>query len=293
MSPRSSKQHSIKNSINVTGIGLHSGQPVKLTLLPAPINTGIVFRRKDLKPNVKIKLDVNKIVETPLCTKLVAEGIAIQTVEHLLSALAGLEIDNIYVDLNANELPIMDGSSAPFVFMLEAAGIKEQNAPRKLIKVTKTIRVEEGDKFVEFAPADRLHINLSIDFPHPKIQATCQKISFAFSRSAYTKEISRARTFGMADQLKALHQQGLALGASLDNAVGLSEDGILNPEGLRVRDEFVKHKTLDAIGDLYTMGAIQACYSAHKPSHALNNRLLKALLEDKEAWVLVQGQIEN
>ena len=289
MSPRFAKQHSIKNHINVTGVGIHSGKPVHLTLAPAPANTGIVFRRKDLKPAVKIKLDIAKIIETPLCTKLVDGEVTIHTIEHLLSALAGLEIDNIYIDLDANEVPIMDGSSAPFVFMLEAAGIKEQQAPRKLIKVLKIVRIEEGDKFVEFRPGERLHINLSIDFAHPEIQATCQKISFPFSKSAYAKEIARARTFGMADQIELLHQQGLALGASLENAVGLSKDGILNPEGLRVRDEFVKHKALDAIGDLYTLGAIQGCYSAHKPSHALNNRLLKTLLEDKEAWTEVHG----
>lgn len=286
---QSLKQHTIKNPISIKGIGLHSGKPVTLTLCPAPINTGIIFRRTDLTPVKEIPLSVDKVVETPLCTKLTDGNITIQTIEHLLSALAGWEIDNVYIDLTNDELPIMDGSSAPFVFMIEAAGIREQEAPRKFIKITQPIRVEEGDKFVAFKPADYFQVNVSIDFPHPAIQKTCQSMSFKFSSTAYANDVARARTFGVASQLEGLHKQGLALGGSLDNAIGLSEDGVLNPEGLRLRDEFIKHKVLDVIGDLYTLGPIQGCYEGHKPSHALNHRLLKALEQNAEAWVWVNG----
>ena len=286
---QSLKQHTIKNSISIKGIGLHSGRPVTLTLCPAPINTGLVFRRTDLEPIKEIPLALSKVVETPLCTKLIDGDVSIQTIEHLLSALAGWEIDNIYIDLTNDELPIMDGSSAPFVFMIEAAGIREQEAVRKFIKITKPIRVEEGDKFVEFKPADHFQVNVSIDFAHPAIQKTCQSMAFKFSSTAYANDVARARTFGVASQLEGLHQQGLALGGSLDNAIGLSDDGILNPEGLRLRDEFIRHKVLDVIGDLYTLGPIQGCYEGHKPSHALNHRLLKALEQNTEAWILVNG----
>jgi UDP-3-O-[3-hydroxymyristoyl] N-acetylglucosamine deacetylase len=284
---QSLKQHTIKNSISIEGIGLHSGKPVTLTLHPAKNNSGIIFRRTDLQPAKELPLSLEKIVETPLCTKLVDDGVTIQTIEHLLSALAGVELDNVFVDINSDELPIMDGSSAPFVFMIEAAGIIEQEAPRKFIKIMKTLRLTEEDKFVELKPYDHFQINLSIDFDHPAIKKTKQSVEFAFSRTAYVNDIARARTFGMADQLEQLHQRGLALGGSLDNAVGLSAEGILNPEGLRLRDEFVKHKLLDVIGDLYTVGALQGCFTGHKPSHALNHRLLETLMQDPEAWALV------
>ncbi len=286
---QSLKQHTIKNPISIKGIGLHSGKSVTLTLCPAPINTGLIFRRIDLAPTKEVPLSLEKVVETPLCTKLIDGDITIQTIEHLLSALAGWEIDNIYIDLTSDELPIMDGSSAPFVFMIEAAGIREQEAARKFVKITQPIRVEEGDKFVEFKPADHFQVNVSIDFPHPAIQKTCQRMAFKFSSTAYANDVARARTFGVASQLESMHKQGLALGGSLDNAIGLSDDGILNPGGLRLRDEFIKHKILDVIGDLYTFGPIQGCYEGHKPSHALNHRLLKALEQNKDAWVWVNG----
>lgn len=284
---QSSKQHSIKNPIKISGVGLHSGKPVTLALHPASANTGIVFRRTDLEPKKELPLDLNKIIETPLCTKLVDGNISIQTIEHLLSALAGLEIDNIYIDIDSDEIPIMDGSAAPFVFMLEAAGILEQDALRKIIKVTKPIRIEDNERFVELKPCDHLQINISIDFGHPVIKKTKEQIEFSFSNTGFANDIARARTFGMVSQLEQLHQQGLALGGSLNNAIGLTEDAILNPEGLRLRDEFVKHKLLDAIGDLYTLGPIQGCFTAHKPSHALNHRLLKALQQDPDAWTLI------
>lgn len=284
---QSLKQHTIKNPISIEGVGLHSGKPVKLTLRPAEANTGIIFRRANFDGVKEVKLAFDAIVETPLCTKLVSKELTVQTIEHLLSALAGLEIDNIYVDLNSDEIPIMDGSSAPFVFIIEAAGIVEQEASRKFIKVNKTIRIEEGDKFVELKPFDHLQIKLNIDFPHPAIKATQEVIDFNFSKVGYTTSIARARTFGMANQVEQLHKQGLALGASLDNAIGLSEDGVLNPEGLRLKDEFVKHKLIDVIGDLYTLGPILGTYQGNKPSHALNHRLLKTLMQDLDAWTLI------
>lgn len=286
---QSLKQHTIINIINIEGIGLHSGKPVRLSLHPAPINTGIVFRRTDFSPVKEVPLKLLNIVETPLCTKLVDGEITIQTIEHLLSALAGLEIDNVYIDLSNGEVPIMDGSAAPFVFMIEAAGIKEQEAGRKLLKILKPIRIEENDKFVELKPFDRFQLNISINFPHPVIKQSQETIEFAFSRTAYSNDISRARTFGMANQLEELHKQGLALGGSLQNAIGLSADAILNPEGLRTPNEFVRHKLLDVIGDLYTVGPIQGCFTGYKPSHALNQQLLKTLMADKDAWVLVNN----
>ncbi len=282
MSKVQAKQHTIKNSVSLSGVGLHSGQPATISLMPAKINTGIVFRRTDLSPIKDIKICHDKMSESPLCSKLVEDGVSVQTVEHLLSALAGKEIDNIIVELDGDEIPVMDGSASPFVFLFEAAGIIEQNARRHMLKIKKTVRIEEGDKFVELSPCDHYRLEVSIDFDHPSIHQ--QKMDFDFSSSAYSKQISRARTFGMADQLEQMHQQGLALGASLNNAVGLSKEGVMNQEGLRAPDEFVRHKLLDAIGDLYVAGPIQGRYHAHKASHAMNNRLLRVLLADPSAW---------
>lgn len=279
------KQHTIKNPINLSGVGLHSGQNITAYFRPAPINTGIVFRRIDLNPIKSIRICHDKIAETPLCSRVEEEGVRIQTIEHLLSALAGKGIDNIYVDLDRDEIPVMDGSASLLIFLLEAAGIVEQEARRNILKIKKPIRITEGDKFVELSPHDHYRLEISIDFDHPSIAK--QAISFDFSESAYSKEISRARTFGLADQLASLHEQGLALGASLENAVGLSAEGVMNAEGLRSCDEFVRHKLLDAIGDLYTIGPIQGLFRAHKPSHALNNRLLRALISDPSAWETV------
>jgi UDP-3-O-[3-hydroxymyristoyl] N-acetylglucosamine deacetylase len=276
------RQHTIKNSVSLSGVGLHSGKIATISLMPAKVNAGIVFRRTDLSPPKEIRICHDKMSESPLCSKLVEDGVSVQTVEHLLSALAGKEIDNIVVELNSDEVPVMDGSASPFVFLFEAAGIVEQSAHRSMLKIKKTIRIEEGDKFVELSPCSHYRLEVSIDFEHPSIHQ--QKIDFHFSSSAYTKKVSRARTFGMADQLDVMHKQGLALGASLNNAVGLSKEGVMNVEGLRAPDEFVLHKLLDAIGDLYVAGPIQGHYQAHKASHAMNNRLLRALLADSSAW---------
>ncbi|MDF2529645.1 MAG: lpxC [Gammaproteobacteria bacterium] len=281
-------QQTIKNSISVVGKGLHSGKEVKLTLSPAPENTGVVFKRTDLKPQISIHVSPDKIQETMLCTMLVEGGIKIATIEHVLSALSAMEIDNIYLELNAEEVPILDGSASPYVFLLQSAGITTQNAPRKYLRIKKTVRVEQDDKFVELSPHNGFHLKVSIDFNHPVISNTPKEIDFEFSKIGYTKEVARARTFGFATQLEQLHAQGLALGATLENAVGLDEKGIINEEGLRFPDEFVKHKLLDAIGDLYSVGPIKGCYTGHKPSHALNNRLLRKLLSDKESFELVE-----
>ncbi len=280
----SNKQHSIKNMVSAEGVGLHSGKTVKVTLHPAPPDTGIVFRHKQAGKIREVKLTADKIQETPLCTKVVDGDITIQTIEHLLSALAGMEVDNIYIELQGDEIPVMDGSSSPFIFLLESAGVVEQNAARRILRIKKPVRVEEGDKFVEFSPLDHFRLEIGIDFPHPAIQKSAQSVTFDFSSMAYSKEVSRARTFGMATQLEELHQKGLALGASLDNAVGLSQDGVMNKEGLRASDEFVRHKLLDAIGDLYVTGPICGLYRGFKPSHTLNNRLLKTLMADQSAF---------
>lgn len=280
----SSKQHTIKNTVGAEGVGLHSGRAVSVTLRPAPVDTGIVFRRVDVSPVHEIKLSADQIIETPMCTKLVDGDVSIQTIEHLLSALAGMEIDNIYIDLNNDEVPVMDGSSAPFIFLIESAGVCEQNSARKILKIKKPVRIMDGDKYVEFLPYDHFRLEIDIDFPHPVIKSSKQSVAFDFSTMAYSKEVSRARTFGMAKDLEALHKNGLALGASLENAVGLSETAVMNPEGLRAQDEFVRHKLLDAIGDLYVTGPIQGLYRGFKPSHTLNNRLLRALFEDQSAW---------
>ncbi len=276
------KQHTIKNSVSLSGMGLHSGKRATISLHPAKMNTGIIFRRTDLSPSKEIKICHDKMSESPLCSKLVEDGVSIQTVEHLLSALAGKEIDNIVIELNGDEVPVMDGSASPFVFLFESAGIVEQNAQRQVLKIKKEVRIQEGDKFVALSPYDHYRLEVSIDFDHPSIHQ--QKMVFDFSTSAYSKQISRARTFGMADQLDGLHQQGLALGASLDNAVGLSKEGVMNAEGLRAPNEFVRHKLLDAIGDLYVAGPIEGLYQAHKASHAMNNRLLRTLFADVSAW---------
>lgn len=278
------KQHTIKHAVGIEGMGLHSGKLVALMIRPAPVDTGIIFRWIAPKPAREIKLAPEKILETPLCTKLVDGDFSIQTIEHLLSALAGMEIDNLYIDLNNDEVPIMDGSSSPFIFLIEAAGLAEQEKARNVIKIKKPVRVMEGDKFVELLPCNHFRLEIEINFPHVVIQQSSQLIQFDFTSSSYAKQISRARTFGMTAQLETLHKNGLALGASLENAVGLSETAVINPDGLRLADEFVRHKLLDAIGDLYVAGSIQGLYRAFKPSHTLNNRLLRALFADSSAW---------
>ncbi len=282
-------QQTIKNPIHLAGVGLHAGCEVYATLLPAQENQGIVFRRTDLKPAVDLQIKPENIQEALLCTKLVQDGADVATIEHIMAALCAMQIDNITVELTAAEVPVMDGSAEPFVFAIRAAGIVVQSAKRRYLRIKKKVRVEEGDKFAEFLPhSGGLRLQLSIDFPHPVIQKTKQDISFDLTSIGFTNQISRARTFGAAKDLDQLHAKKLALGASLSNAVGLSDDGVLNPEGLRYPDEFVKHKLLDCIGDLYVAGAIIGLFRAHKTGHTLNNRLLRAVLADQEAYEWVE-----
>ncbi len=278
-------QKTIKNAVHMNGIGLHSGKPVHLTVRPAPENTGIVFRRLDL--NQSLKASPEWVIEAPMCTKLISGAVSFSTVEHIMSALAGLEIDNLIVELNSEEMPIMDGSASPFIFLLESAGIVKQEARRHVIRVKKTVRVEEGDKFAEISPVESgLHFMLSLDYQDPVISKTPLEIEFSMQPISYIKNVSRARTYGFVKDLEKLHANQLGLGASLENAVGVTDTGIANPQGLRYPDEFARHKLLDAIGDLYLAGSIQGHFRAHKPGHALNNKLLRALLADPEAWSL-------
>ena len=279
------RQRSLKNIIRATGVGLHTGDKVYMTLRPAAPNTGIVFRRVDLPIPVDIKAAPDHVNDTRLSTTLDFEGVRVGTVEHLMSAFAGLGIDNCYVDVSAAELPIMDGSAGPFVFLLQSAGIVEQNALKKFIRIKKAIEVKDGDKWVRFEPYHGFRMQFTIDFAHPVFEHGQQTVSIDFADNSYVKEISRARTFGFMREVEALRAMGLARGGSLDNAVVLDEYRILNTDGLRYEDEFVRHKALDAIGDLYMLGhPVLGSFSAYKSGHALNNRLLRTLLADSSAW---------
>lgn len=288
------KQRTLKNIIRATGIGLHSGQKVYLTLRPAQPDTGIVFRRVDLDPIVEIPAQPEFVGETTLASTLVKGSVKIATVEHLLSAMAGLGIDNAYVELNAAEVPIMDGSAGPFVFLLQSAGIQEQNAPKRFIRVKRTVRVEDGDKWVQFDPFDGFKVSFTIDFDHPVFKEGNQTAEVDFSTTSFVREISRARTFGFMSQFESLRANNLALGGSLDNAVVLDNYRVLNEDGLRYMDEFVKHKILDSIGDLYLLGhSLIGAFSGYKSGHALNNQLLRAMLADQSAWELVTFEDEK
>ena len=279
------KQRTLKNMIRATGVGLHTGAKVYMTLRPAPADAGIVFRRVDLDRPVDIRGEPYAVGDTRLSSGLEKDGVRISTVEHLMSALAGLGIDNAYVDLTAAEVPIMDGSAGPFVFLLQSAGIEEQNAPKKFVRILKPVEVKEGDKWVRFEPFDGFKLTMSIDFAHPVFDKTRQSVTVDFSTTSYTKEVSRARTFGFMQDVETMRSQGLALGGSLDNAIVMDDYRVLNTDGLRYEDEFVKHKVLDAIGDLYLLGhPLIGAFSGHKSGHALNNRLLRRLLENKTAW---------
>jgi UDP-3-O-[3-hydroxymyristoyl] N-acetylglucosamine deacetylase len=288
------KQRTLKNVIRATGVGLHTGQKVYLTLRPAVADTGIVFRRVDLDEPVEIPATPENVGDTTLSTTLIKDGVRISTVEHLLSALAGLGIDNAYIDLNAPEVPIMDGSAGPFVFLIQSAGIQEQNAPKRFIRIKKPITVEEGDKWVRFEPFDGFKVAFTIDFDHPVFSNHQQTAEVDFSTTSFVKEISRARTFGFMSQIETLRANNLALGGSLDNAVVLDDYRILNEDGLRYMDEFVKHKILDSIGDLYLLGrSLIGEFSGYKSGHALNNRLLRTLLANEESWELVTFEDEE
>ena len=279
------KQRTLKNSIRATGVGLHTGRKVLMVLRPAPADSGITFRRTDLDEPVDIPARAGNVGETMLGTTLVKDGIKVSTIEHLLSALAGLGIDNVIVELSAAEVPIMDGSAGPFVFLLQSAGIEEQAAPKRFVRIKKSVKVEEGDKWARFDPYDGFKVNFEIEFDHPVFKRRSQVASMDFSTTTFLREISRARTFGFMRDLEYMRSRNLALGGNLDNAIVLDDYRILNEDGLRYEDEFVKHKILDAIGDLYLLGhSLIGAFSGYKSGHALNNRLLRALLEDREAW---------
>lgn len=279
------KQRTLKNVIRATGVGLHTGEKVYLTLRPAAPDTGIIFRRVDLDEPVEIPATPENVGDTTLSTTLMKDGVRISTVEHLLSAMAGLGIDNAYIDLNSAEVPIMDGSAGPFVFLIQSAGIEEQNAAKKFIRIKKPIKVEDGDKWVQFKPFSGFKVDFTIDFEHPVFKNEYQKAEVDFSTTSFVKEISRARTFGFMSQIETLRANNLALGGSLDNAVVMDDYRVLNEDGLRYIDEFVKHKILDSIGDLYLLGhSLIGAFSGYKSGHALNNQLLRALLVQEDAW---------
>ncbi len=279
------KQRTLKNTIRATGVGLHSGDKVYLTLHPAEVNTGIRFRRVDLAEAVTIEATPGNVGETMLSTTLVKDGVKVATIEHLLSALAGLGIDNALVDVTAAEVPIMDGSAGPFVFLLQSAGVKEQDSPKKYIRIKKEIRVEEGDKWAAFVPFDGFKVTFTIDFDHPAFPDHLKTSTMDFSSTTFVKEVSRARTFGFMKDIEFLRENNLALGGSLDNAIVVDDNKVLNEDGLRYADEFVKHKILDAIGDLYLLGhSLIGEFKGFKSGHALNNKLLRILEQTPDAW---------
>jgi UDP-3-O-[3-hydroxymyristoyl] N-acetylglucosamine deacetylase len=279
------KQRTLKNTIRASGVGLHTGKKVLMTLRPAPPNTGIVFRRTDLDTPVDIRAHAENVGETMLGTTLVRGTAKVSTVEHLLSAFAGLGIDNAFVEVTAPEVPIMDGSAGPFVFLLQSAGIEEQSTPKRFIRIKRRLRVEDGDKWAEFKPFDGFKVNFEIEFNHPMFKKRSQTASMDFSTTSFLKEVSRARTFGFMRDLESLRARNLALGGNMDNAIVLDDFRVLNEDGLRYEDEFVKHKILDAIGDLYLLGhSLIGEFSGFKSGHALNNQLLRALIVDQSAW---------
>lgn len=285
---RTIKQRTLKNIIRATGVGLHTGEKIYLTLRPAAVDTGVVFRRTDLPKPVEVRARPENVTDTRLSTTVEQNNVKVSTIEHLMSAFAGLGIDNCYVDLTAPEVPIMDGSAGPFVFLIQSAGIQEQNAPKRFIKIKKRVEVIEGDKWVRFDPYDGFRVSFAIDFDHPIFRNSNQVATMDFSTTSFVKEVSRARTFGFMRHLEAMRQDGLARGGGLDNAIVMDDFRVLNEDGLRYEDEFVKHKILDAIGDLYLLGhPLIGAFSAKKSGHALNNRLLRTLLADEEAWELV------
>jgi UDP-3-O-[3-hydroxymyristoyl] N-acetylglucosamine deacetylase len=279
------RQRTLKNAIRATGVGLHTGEKIYLTMRPAPANTGIVFCRVDLNPPVQIRASLENVGETRLSTTLVKGGARISTVEHLLSAMAGLGIDNAYVDLSAPEVPIMDGSAGPFVFLIQSAGIEEQQASKRFIRIKRAVEVRDGDKTARVDPFDGFKVGFTIEFDHPVFKSNTRHSEIDFSATSFVKEVSRARTFGFIAEIEQLHERELALGGSIDNAVVLDDYRVLNEDGLRYRDEFVKHKILDVIGDLYLLGSgMIGAFSGYKSGHELNNKLLRTLMDDVTAW---------
>lgn len=281
-------QRTLKNVIRATGVGLHTGEKVYLTLRPAPVDTGIVFVRTDLDPPVSIRARVENVGDTTLATTLTDGRVSVSTVEHLMAAFAGLGVDNAFVDVSAPELPIMDGSAAPFVFLLQSAGIEEQNALKKFVRIVKPVRYSQGDVSAELSPYEGLRVDYTLLYDHPVFRKHTKRARVEFSTMAFVKEVSRARTFGFLADYEKLRAMNLARGGSLDNAVVVDDYRILNDEGLRLADEFAKHKILDAIGDLYLLGhSVIGAFSGHKSGHGPNNALLRKLLADQEAWEIV------
>jgi UDP-3-O-[3-hydroxymyristoyl] N-acetylglucosamine deacetylase len=279
------RQRTLRNAIRASGVGIHSGEKVYMTLRPAAINTGIVFRRTDLPQPAEIKATAHSVGETSMSTTLVENGVRIATVEHLLSALAGLGIDNCYIDLSAAEVPIMDGSAGPFVFLLQSAGIEEQNAAKRFIRIKRTVTVKDGDRWARFEPFEGFKVGFTIDFRHPVFSRGASQAEIDFSTTSFVKEVSRARTFGFMKDIEMLRERNLVLGGSMDNAIVLDDYRVLNEDGLRYEDEFVKHKILDAIGDLYLLGhSLIGAFYGYKSGHQLNNLLLRALIADQSAW---------
>ena len=282
------KQRTLKNPVRATGVGLHSGEKIYLAVLPAPVDTGIVFRRTDVTPMVDIPATAQSVGETTLSSTIVKDGVKVSTVEHLMSALAGLGIDNAIVELDAAEVPIMDGSAGPFVFLLQSAGLIEQEAAKKYIRIKRPISVSDGDKTAAFLPFEGFKITFSIDFDHPVFEHQVKEATVDFSSTSFVHEVAQARTFGFMRDIEYLRSQNLALGGSVDNAIVVDDDRILNEGGLRFEDEFVKHKILDAIGDLYLVGhSLIGEFIAHKSGHALNNQLVRKLLSEQDAWEFV------
>ena len=282
------KQITLKNVIRATGVGLHTGDKVYLTLRPAPVGTGIVFRRVDLDPVAEIAASLERVSDTRLSTTLEHNGVRVSTVEHLMSAFAGLHIDNAIVELDSDEVPIMDGSAAVFVFLIQSAGIETQTAAKRFIRIKDPVEIREGDKWARFEPFEGFKVSFSIDFNHPTMQSSGQQATVDLSEVSFAKEVSRARTFGFLQDVEALQEVGLARGGSLDNAIVMDDYRVINDDGLRYGNEFVKHKILDAIGDLYLLGCpLIGAFSAHKSGHGLNNRLLRTLAQQRASWEAV------
>jgi len=279
------KQRTLSNSIRASGVGLHSGEKINMTLRPAAKDTGIIFRRLDIEPIQQIPARAESVIDTMLGTTIAKKNASVMTVEHILAAFAGLGIDNALIDLDGPEVPIMDGSSASFIFLIESAGIEEQDASKKFLRIKKKIRVEDGEKFAEFKPYNGYRISFEIDFDHPMIKSKLTKLSVDFSTLTFLKEISRARTFGFLKEIETLRSKNLALGGSLDNAIVFDDYRILNQDGLRYQDELVRHKILDVVGDLYLMGHILVGeFNGYKSGHELNNKLILKLYTDQTAW---------
>lgn len=287
-------QRTLKAPIRASGIGLHSGRQVHIAMLPAPINTGIVFRRVDVSPAVEMPASAVLVGEATMCSTLVKDGVKVATVEHIMSAFAGMGIDNCVVELSSPEIPILDGSAAPFIYLLQSNGVVAQSAPRRFLRIKQPVQVGDGDKYARLEPYEGYRLSFGIEFKHPAFKTSAQTCVLEFTPANYVKEVARARTFGFMRDFEVLRTKNLALGASMDNAVALDNYRVVNPDGLRFDDEFVRHKILDAVGDLYLIGApILGAYTAYKSGHALNNQLACAVLKDEQAWEWVTFESEQ